>query len=425
MINHDSPYPECFRVRQLIERQAIDDVPASVRSALDTSVLPRVVKPGQTVAIAVGSRGIANLKTIIAELVRYIDELGGKPFVVPAMGSHGGATIDGQTTLLRSLGIDSSLGCEVRASMETVVVGKAEGDVDIHFDKVASDADHIIIVNRVKPHTRLTGRHESGLIKMLMIGLGNHLGASLYHQIFGRHQYRLDSLAGDIVPTIIDRMPIALGLAIVEDAFDNTSVIEAVPPHHFLSREPELLSIAKQRMTRLPFVEADLLIVDQMGKEFSGTGMDTNVIGRKGHDKHPGPDETPKITEIYIRSLTKKSGGNASGIGIAEYCHRQVVEAMDAEVTRINCVTAAHVSAGAIPLTFDSDRDVLNAVISQIGKEHAGEQKWIWIANTLHVDELACSRHFWDEAQRRDDLQILCDPSPLEFDQDGNLCPLT
>lgn len=216
-------------------------------------------------------------------------------------------------------------------------------------------------------------------------------------------------------------MPVTLGLAIVEDAFDNTSVIEAVEPHHFLSREPELLSIARERMTRLPFEQADLLIVNAIGKEFSGTGMDTNVIGRKAHDKFAGPHEKPQIREIYVRSLSKKTNGNASGIGIAEYCHQRVVDAMDAKVTRINCVTAAHVTAGAIPLAFDSDREVLDAVIHQIGPEHTETQKWIWIANTLHLDELACSGQFWDEAQRRNDLQILCDPRPLEFDQEDNL----
>ncbi len=150
---------------------------------------------------------------------------------------------EGQTALLASLGIDASIGCEIRSGMETVVVGQAEGDVDIHFDKIASGADHVVVVNRVKPHTRLTGHYESGLVKMLMIGLGNHRGASLYHQIFGRHQYRLDALAAEIVPTILDQMPITLGLAIVEDAFDNISLIEAVQPHHFLSRECDLLSI--------------------------------------------------------------------------------------------------------------------------------------------------------------------------------------
>ncbi len=420
-MDQKSSLPEFFRIRQKTKQQPIDNVAGAVIEALDASTIRQQVQPGQTVAIAVGSRGISNLKTIVSTVVRFVEDLGGDPIIVPAMGSHGGATPEGQTALLASLGIDSSVGCQVRASMETIVIGQADDDVSIHFDKVASEADHIIIVNRVKPHTRLTGRFESGLIKMSMIGLGNHLGASLYHQIFGRHDYRLDTLAPKIVPMIVERMPITLGLAIVEDAFDNTSLIEAVEPKNFLSREPELLSIARTRMPRLPFDDIDLLIVDTIGKEFSGTGMDTNVIGRKAHDKHPGPDEIPKIREIYVRSLSEKTNGNAAGIGIAEYCHRRVVDAMDREVTRINCVTSAHVTAGAIPLTFDSDRAVLDAVLSQVGKERADEQKWVWIANTLHLGQLACSRRFWDEVQGRKDLQILSDPSPLEFDSHGDL----
>lgn len=420
--NHS--YPEFFRVRQAIEQQPVHDVSASVRDALQSSTLRDQVKPGQTVAIAVGSRGIANLQTIVAQVGQYIGQIGGRAMIVPAMGSHGGATADGQTKLLKSLGIDSSVGCPIHASMDTVVVGTTDDNVEIHFDKVASGADHVVIVNRIKPHTRLTGKYESGLVKMLMIGLGNHHGAFRYHQIFGRHNYRLDTLAPTIVPKIIDQMPIRLGLAIVEDAFENTSFVEAVDPKLFLSREPELLAIAKERMPRLPFAEANLLMVDSIGKEFSGTGMDTNVIGRKGHDKHAGPGETPRIDEIYVRSLSEKSNGNASGIGIAEYCHRRVVEAMDQDVTRINCITASHPTAGAIPLTFGSDQEVLDAVVSQVGKDHVEEQKWIWIANTLQLDELACSRQYWEQAQRRPDLDVLCQPGPLKFDDDGNLLPL-
>ncbi len=418
-------YPDFFRVRQTIAQQPVDDVSASVRDALASSSLREQVKPGQSVAIAVGSRGIANLPTIVRQVVQYVSDIGGVPMIVPAMGSHGGATAEGQTALLRSLGIDSSVGCAIQANMDTVVVGRADDDVEIHFDKIASHADHVIIVNRVKPHTRLTGEYESGLIKMLMIGLGNHHGAFRYHQIFGRHNYRLDTLAPAIVPRIVDQMPIRLGLAIVEDALDNTSLIEAVEPEQLLARERELLAIAKERMPGLPFEAANLLIVDSIGKEFSGTGMDTNVIGRKGHDKHPGPDETPRIDEIYIRSLSEKSNGNASGIGIAEYCHRRVVDAMDQDVTRINCITASHPTAGAIPLTFDSDRSVLNAVISQVGKERAGEQTWIWIANTLRLDELACSVQYWEQAQGRPDLEVVCQPRPLKFDDDGNLLAIS
>ena len=423
-MHQETAFPKFFRIRQNMPQQPMDDIAAAVSDALDASSLGQQVRPGQSVAIAVGSRGISSLKIIVSAVVRYVQQLGGQPLIVPAMGSHGGATPEGQAKLLESLGIDRSVGCSIQSSLETVVVGQMEDDVSIHFDRIASQADHVILINRVKPHTRLTGRYESGLIKMLMIGLGNHLGASLYHQIFGRHDYRLDSLAPKIVPMIIDRMPVTLGLAIVEDAFDNTSLIEAVQPNDFLSREPELLSIARTRMPRLPFDQIDLLIVDTIGKEFSGTGMDTNVIGRKAHDKLAGPDEWPKVREIYVRSLSEKTNGNAAGIGIAEYCHQRVVDAMDRDVTRINCVTSAHVTAGAIPLTFDSDREVLDAVLNQVGKERVDQQKWVWISNTLNLGQLACSGRYWDEVQGRDDLQVLSKLSPLKFDSAGDLLTL-
>ncbi len=174
-------------------------------------------------------------------------------------------------------------------------------------------------------------------------------------------------------------------------------------------------------MPRLPFENADLLIIDRIGKEISGTGMDTNVIGRKSNDRCAGPDEYPKIREIYVRSLTEKSAGNASGIGIAEYCHQRVVQAMDADVTRINCVTSAHVAAGATPLSFPSDRAVLDAVVSQAGQDRIADLKWMWISDTLNVSELACSRAYLDAARQRDDLEILTDPRPLDFDREENL----
>jgi hypothetical protein len=220
---------------------------------------------------------------------------------------------------------------------------------------------------------------------------------------------------------ILDKMPVTLGVAIVEDAYENTSHIEAVDARDFLKREPELLEMAKSRMPRLPFDRAELLIVDRIGKEISGTGMDTNVVGRKSNDKCAAPDELPKIRQIYVRSLTEKTAGNACGIGVAEYCHRRVVEAMNAEVTRINCVTSAHPSAGAIPLVFESDRDVLEAAISQIGRDRAEDVRWMWIRDTLGLDEVACSKGFYESAQQRDDLQVLDQPADLRFDDRGDL----
>jgi hypothetical protein len=219
-------------------------------------------------------------------------------------------------------------------------------------------------------------------------------------------------------------MPVTLGLAIVEDAFENTSHVEAIDATDFLKREPELLELSRARMPRLPFDHADLLVVDQIGKEISGCGMDTNVIGRKTNDRSAGPDEFPKIRQIYIRALTEKTAGNACGVGIAEYGHRRVVEAMNAEVTRINCVTSAHVTAGAIPITFDSDRDVLDAVVSQTQAGRRPDLKWMWIRDTLQLSELACSRSYWDAARQRPDLEVIEEPRPLVFDKAGDLLSL-
>jgi len=421
MMSQSGRYPKFFTVRQRISADAIADVEAATSSALRESGIEQKIGSGERVAIAVGSRGISNLPRIIHAAVRFVASLGAEPVVVPAMGSHGGATSAGQTKLLASLGIDSSIGCRVNASMDTVKLGMSAQGIEIHFDRIASEADHVIVINRVKPHTRLTGRWESGLVKMLMIGLGKHRGAVIYHQLFGRHGYRLDTIAPEIVGKILDQMPVRLGLAIIEDAFENTSLIEAVQPENFLSREPELLSIAKSRMPGLPFDIADLLIVEQIGKEISGTGMDTNVIGRKRHDKFIDSGEKPAVREIYVRALSDKTAGNASGIGIAEYCHRRVALAMDHDVTRINCVTAGHVTAGALPLVFSSDHEVFDAVIGQVGPQAIDAARWMWIPDTLHLDTVRCSAAYLNEAKTRQDLEILDQPRALCFDAAGDV----
>lgn len=416
-----SPYPDFFPVRQNFEQHALADIESAMSSAISVSPLT-AIQPGQRVAIAVGSRGIANLARIVACVVQQVTNRGGQPVIVPAMGSHGGATAEGQRAVLASYGVTSAqMGCPVESSMETVLIGTTSDGVDIHFDRVASEADHVVVVNRVKPHTRLAGRYESGLIKMLMIGLGKHSGASLYHQVFPDYDHRLELLAADIVSMIMQRVSILAGIAIVEDAFENTSLIEVVAAEDILDREPELLDLARQRMPRLPFDHADLLIVDQIGKEISGCGMDTNVIGRKTNDRVAAPDEFPKIRQIYVRSLTEKTAGNGCGVGIADYGHRRVVDALNEEVTRINCVTSAHATAGAIPITFDSDRDVLDAVVSQTAVGRRTALKWLWIRNTMQLSRIACSRSYWDAAVQRADLETFEEPAALRFDDSGDL----
>lgn len=418
------PLPSFFRVRQRFESFRLDDLRGAVHDALQSVSLGKIIQPGQRVAISVGSRGINNLSTIVAAVVGELKSIGTEPFIVPAMGSHGGATAEGQAKVLATYGVtEPAMGCPIVSSMDTVSVGRTEEGVDVHFDKAASQADHVVVVNRIKPHTRLAGRFESGLIKMLMIGLGKHRGASLYHQVFPAFDYSLNQLAPAIVEMLVDRMPVTLGLAIVEDAFEHTSHIEAVAARDFLTREPQLLDLARSRMPRLPFDRAELLIVDRIGKEISGTGMDTNVVGRKSNDKCAAPDEYPKIRQIYVRSLTEKTAGNACGIGVAEWCHRRLVDAMNVEITRINCVTSAHPSAGAVPLVFDSDRELLEAAISQISSNRAEGVNWMWIRDTLNVDEVACSKGYYEAACQRSDLQILQEPEELRFDETGDLVP--
>lgn len=421
-MTRSNPLPRFFRVRQRFESHALDDLAGAVHATFQNAGIGDKIQAGQCVAISVGSRGINNLSTLVAAVVREVRALGAEPRIVPAMGSHGGATAEGQAKVLATYGVtEQAMGCPIVSSMETVLVGTTPDGVDVHFDKTASEADHVIVVNRIKPHTRLAGRYESGLVKMLMIGLGKHRGASLYHQVFPDFDYSLNGLAPTIVKMILDRMPVTFGLAIVEDAFENTSHVEAVSAADLLTREPELLELAKSRMPRLPFDRTELLIVDRIGKEISGTGMDTNVIGRKSNDKAAAADEYPKIRQIYIRSLTDKTAGNACGIGIAEYCHRRVVQAMNVDVTRINCITSAHPSAGAIPLTFDSDREVLEAAVSQVSSDRVDSVKWMWIRDTLNLDEVACSQGCYEAALQRPDLQILEEPTPLRFDDRGDL----
>jgi hypothetical protein len=416
------PLPKFFRVQQSFASHALPDVSGAVSDALDAATLADKVAAGQTVAVTSGSRGVNNIATIVGKVTEYVASLGAKPIVVPAMGSHGGATAPGQAAMLASFGIDEgSMNCPIVSSMDTVKVGTTRDGIDVHFDKVASEADHVIVINRVKPHTRLTGKIESGICKMLMIGLGKHRGAQTYHQAFPDFGYSLDPLVSQIIPMIAEKMPLTLGLAIVEDAFDQTALIEAILPDQLLAKEARLLATARQWMPKLPFDEAELLIVDQIGKEISGTGMDTNVIGRKHHDKFAGPDELPKIREIYVRSLTKKSAGNGCGIGIAEYCHTQFAQAIDHEIMRINCVTSGHATAGAVPIRFDCDRDLLHAVLSQVGRRATSDLKWMRISDTLHLSDVVCSEGYWDEAQGRSDLQILSQPSELNFDPRGDL----
>ncbi|HUT95783.1 MAG TPA: lactate racemase domain-containing protein, partial [Thermoguttaceae bacterium] len=272
-----SSYPLMFRVRQRFEAPRLDDVAAEVHAQLERLSLAAKVKPGDSVAIAAGSRGVANVHVILRSIVEHLQALDARPFIVPAMGSHGGGTAEGQRNVVESYGItEEFVGCPIRSTMETVVVCRTAEGFPVHFDRFAYEADHVVVCNRVKPHTRFVGEIESGLMKMMLIGLGKCEGASIYHRAI--LDYSFDQIIRSVTGEVFRNCGILAGMAIVENAYDETALVEAVPPEQFESREKELLLLAKKWMARLPFRHVDLLLIDRIGKDISGAGLDTNVV---------------------------------------------------------------------------------------------------------------------------------------------------
>jgi hypothetical protein len=407
-------------VRQTFEAPRVSDVAAEVRSQLCKLRLEEKIKPEQSVAVTVGSRGIANIHLIAKAIVDHVKNLGGRPFIVPAMGSHGGGTAQGQRRVLESYGVTEEFcGCPIRASMETVVVCQTSEGFDVHFDRHAFEADHVIVANRIKPHTGFVGDIESGLMKMMLIGLGKHEGAKIYHRAI--QDYSFGQIVRSVGARVLESCRIVAGLGIVENGYDETALIEGVAPQEFEAREKELLVLAKKLLPRLPFDHIHLLVIDEIGKNISGTGMDTNVIGRKYHAHKPANDEFPKVKCILVRGLTEATHGNATGIGLAEFCTARAIEQADIEATRINCLTGGHSAAAMMPLDYATDRAMIEAALPTIGLVAPAAAKMVWIRNTLELREVECSAIYWDEARRRGDLEVLREPRPLPFDKAGNL----
>jgi hypothetical protein len=413
-------YPRMFRVRQNFPRQRVEDVDAAVRDQLSSLKLESRIRPGQSVAMTAGSRGIANMPQILRAAAAFFQEMGAEPFIVPAMGSHGGATAAGQQKLIETYGITEEFcGCPIRASMETAIVCQAAEGFPVHFDLHAYQADHVLVVGRVKPHTRFTGTVESGLMKMMLIGLGKHAGALVYHRAI--HDYSFGQILRSVAKEVIQRCRIVGGLAIVENAFDETGLIAAVPADEFEARESELLSLARDWMPRLPFKTADLVLVDEIGKDISGTGLDTNVVGRKYLDHAARDDEFPKVKYVAIRGLTAATHGNATGLGLVEFCRSQIIREMDVQATRTNCLTGSHPTAATLPLDYETDRELLDIVFSVIGLKPPSESHVMWIRNTLDLAELECSEAYLDQVSGRADIEVVTDPRELRFDKQDNL----
>ena len=419
-----SEYPEIFRIRQKFDRPVVEDIPSEVASELSRLNLDTTIQPGQSVAITAGSRGIANIHIIIKSIVDHLKGLGAEPFVVPAMGSHGGATAEGQQGIVEGYGItEDYVGCPIRSSMETVIVCDAKEGFPVHFDKNAYGANHVVVCGRVKPHTTFVGDIESGLMKMMLIGLGKYEGAKTYHRAIKDHSF--GQIVRSVAKEVLSKCRIVAGLAIVENGYDETARITAVGPNEFEEREKELLVLAKQWMPRLPFKQADLLVVDQIGKNISGSGMDSNVVGRKFLEHRAGDDEWPKVRTIFLRGLTEETHGNATGIGMAEFALTRAVDAMDVAITRRNCITGGSPTGAMIPLHYQTDKEVLEATLPEMGLTAVPDTKVMWIHNTLEVSELECSVAYLNEARQSNEIEILSEPRPLPLDNAGNLPDVT
>ena len=413
-------FPRMLRLSQKFEGPELGDVEDETCSQLAALQLGNKIRPGESVAITAGSRGIANLASIIKAATRQLKEIGAEPFVVPAMGSHGGGTAEGQQEILHSYGVtEEYTGAPIRSSMETVVVDTTPQGIPVHFDRHAYEADHVIVCGRVKPHTGFVGPIESGLHKMMLIGLGKHRGAKIYHRAIKDFSFLEIILA--VADVILAKCRVAAGLAIVENAYDETALIEAVAPDRFFEREKELLKLAQQWMPRLPFPEVDLLVIDQIGKNISGSGMDTNVVGRKFNDHGATEDDTVNCKRIFIRGLTPETHGNACGIGMAEVTNQRTVDQANLVATRINALTGGHPSAAAVPIAFDTDREAMLAILETVGLVDPADSGIIQIANTLKLGEVLVSEKYTPEVRERSDLEVLSGPDAMAFDAHGNL----
>jgi hypothetical protein len=407
--------PTMLRLRQTFARPRVTDIPGSVARSLQAAGLP--IKRGDTVAVGAGSRGIANVDVIVGATVGWLRDLGARPFVFPAMGSHGGGTAEGQLSVLEHYGItEATMGCPVRATMDVTQVGEALG-LPVWLDRYAAEADWIGLVNRIKPHTDFKGSIESGLFKMMTIGLGKWKGAVQYHRANVSHGY--ETVITAVGREILAKARIGFGVGIVENGYDETAQVEAFSARELEAGERRLLKSAREWMARLPFSPIDVLIVEQIGKNISGSGMDTNVIGRPTNPFEPFPAD-PKILWIVALDITEESYGNATGLGNADFTTRRLVDKIDMKATLINCITACAPWGARIPATYETDREAIETALDCIGLTPPERARVVHIKNTLVLGELEVSEAFAADVARRSDLTILGE-APLRFDATGRL----
>lgn len=407
----DIPLPRMIKVRQNFHAPEIENVATEVQRAIaEAGVLSRI-KPGDRVAIAVGSRGIAELPTLVRETVRAVRSTGGEPFLVPAMGSHGGATAKGQVEVLAHLGItEGTVGAPILSAMDPVEVGRLPSGLPVYTDKHAYHADKVVVINRIKPHTAFRGPVESGLMKMITIGLGKQKGAAAAHAYSFKYMAKH---VPEMARIVMQNVPIIFGLATIENAYDRPAAIVAVPAEKLEETEPALLAKAKSLMPRLLFDPIDVLVVDEIGKDISGDGMDPNITGR-----YPTPYASggPKITRVVVLSLTDSSDGNANGIGLADLTTEKVFRAIQWEKGYVNALTSTVLDTVRLPMWLQSERLAVKAAVKTSNCFDLTQVRLVRIQNTLSLREIWISESLLPEAKQRQDVEILGGPEQMELE---------
>jgi hypothetical protein len=410
--------PPLTPVRQTLPQPVVTDVAAETRRQWQSSGLARRLRPGAKVAVAVGSRGIANLATLVRSTLGYLRDQGTQPFVVAAMGSHGGATSDGQRQLLADYGVsDTALGVPVKTDMAAAQIGTNSRGEPVFWDRNALAADAVVTISRVKPHTDFRGRFESGITKMLVIGLGKREGAAQHHRWGVRG---LRDILPETAKVVLDKSPFVAGLAVLENAREQTARLQVVERDQLFDTEPRLLEEARGLMGQLPFDQFDLLVIGEIGKNYSGAGIDPNVVGRLLMETQTEP-ERPKITRICALDLSPESHGNGTGCGIADLTTDRLLAAIDPVPFRMNNLTACFLWRSKLPFAFPDDRACITAGLETCWQPNLDEVRLALIPNTLEVVELWLSPALVAAANGHPHLEVIGPARPLPFDGNGNL----
>lgn len=413
----DIAIPRMVRVRQNFVHPAALDVEQEILRQLSSTGLLQPLKKGETVAITVGSRGISNQVLAVRTIVRAIKALGGLPFIVPAMGSHAGATAEGQKAMLLGMGFsEENTGAPIRATMETVEIGRTdEEDLPVLTDRFAYEADHLVVLNRIKAHVCFNGPYESGLGKMITIGLGKQKGADIAHNLgFGHMPDHIRLIASKA----LEKLKVLFAVGLVENAFQETCVVEVIPGGEIMDREPRLLELAKEYAPKLHFTKLDALVIDEIGKNISGSGFDTKVVGRYHSDWVSGG---PQINRLLILDISKESKGNGNGLGMADFSTRRAAEKFDFTQTYPNTLTALLTGGVKIPMVLPNDRQGLQACIKTSNLADWSTARIVRIHNTLSLTEIEVSESMLASIVDDPRFEILSEPYELRFDASGNL----